>query len=125
MTTMLEVALAFARECLGWKDARAVHTQDPLGHPRFVVCSPSAERNTLFTPTDLADVRAIARTWCDANDLTLTLEPEADGGPTEASVSRAGRPAEDGRLSRANSPSPGHALLAACVLAHRALAAGP
>ena len=121
MVNIEEAALAFARECLGWADAKAVYVHDPAGVPRFVVCSPNAAQDTLFDPTDLVDVKAAAQKWCDARDLTFTIEPDAVGGPSSAILSRVGKSGAKSQLSRATDPRPSHALLAACVLATRAL----
>jgi hypothetical protein len=118
---MEETAKAFALECLGWQDARALNTVNHLGRTRLIVCSVHAQHDTLFSPADLADVRAITSKWCDDRELTLSMKPGVDGGLAEAVVCRVGRSDEDGRLSRVTDANPGHALLSACVLAHRAM----
>ena len=123
MLKIEEAALAFARECLGWADAKAVYVHDPAGVPRFVVCSPNAAQDTLFDPTDLMDVKAAAQKWCEAHDLTFSIEPDAAGGHSAATLFREVPAGGKARLSRASDPRPSHALLAACVLANRALRA--
>ena len=121
MLNIEEVALAFARECLAWADAKAVYVHDPAGEPRFIMCSPTAGQDTLFDPTDLPDVKALALKWCTGRDLTFAIEPDAAGGPNSVTIYRAGKSGSPVRLSRASDQRASHALLAACVLATRAL----
>ena len=119
--TLSETALAFARECLGWRDAKVLSHEPDAESPRLVVIERRAKADTLFAVTDLRDVEATAGAWCAAQGLQHAVKPAAGGQPATAAVTRP-RPGGDAtRLSSVSDPDPCLALLAACVEAHRKL----
>jgi hypothetical protein len=119
--TLSETALAFARECLGWRDAKVLSHEPDAESPRLVVMSARAKADTLFAVTDLRDVEATAGAWCTANGLQHAVRPAAGDQPATATVTRPKAGGDGTRLSSVSDPDPCRALLAACVEAHRRL----
>jgi hypothetical protein len=117
--TLSDTALSFARECLGWADAK-VRSHDPEAEvPRLVVLSARAKADTLFAATDLKDVEATVRAWCTANGLDYSVKAGSGHQPATALVTRPRPSGEPVRLSSVSDPDPCRALMAACVEAQR------
>ena len=119
--SLSETALAFARECLGWRDAKVLSHEPDAETPRLVVMSARAKADTLFAVTDLRDVDAAAGAWCASNGLQHAVKPGTGGQPATAVVTRPKAGGEGTRLGSVSDPDPCRALLAACVEAHRKL----
>jgi hypothetical protein len=118
---LTDTALSFARECLGWADAK-VRSADPEAEsPRLVVLSARAKADTLFAATDLKDVEATVRIWCAANGFDYAVKPGSGHQPATATVTRPRPTGEPARLSAVSDPDPCRALMAACVEAQRKL----
>jgi hypothetical protein len=118
-----DTALSFARECLGWADAK-VRSADPEAEsPRLVVLSARAKADTLFAATDLKDVEATVRAWCTAHGLDYAVKAGSGHQPATATVTRPRPAGEPARLSSVSDPDPCRALMAACVEAQRKLRA--
>lgn len=111
MRTLEDTSLTFAKECLGWADAKVVYSQDQPDKPRFVVLSPTASQDTLFAPADWADVKAVTAKWGEETGREVAVT-NAQGIAT-ATVSGPGGSVQ------ASNPSVCQAVLTACVLAHR------
>lgn len=118
MTPLAEAALAFARACLGWEDARAVSPDPDAPAPALVVLSRSAPTNTLFSATDPADAQAVAGRWCDGLGLAATLTPDPGRRSATAAVRAAGT---GDLLAEVTAPHPSEALFLACVAARQRL----
>lgn len=121
--TLTDTALAFARECLGWADAKVLSHDPDAEIPRLVVISARAKADTLFAATDVRDVEATVRGWCTAHGLEYVLRAGAGHQPATAVVNRPKPSGEPTRLSSVSDPDPGRALMAACVEAQRKLRA--
>ena len=122
--TLTDTALTFARECLGWADAK-VRSHDPEAEsPRLVVLSARAKADTLFAATDLKDVEATVRAWCAVHGLEYAVRPGAGHQPATAGVTRPKPAGDPARLGSVSDPDPCLALMAACVEAQRKLRAG-
>lgn len=119
--TLTETALAFARECLGWADAKVLSHEPDAESPRLVVISARAKADTLFAATDLRDVEATVRGWCAAHGLDHAVRPGTAKEPATAVVTRPKAGGEPTRLASVTDPDPCRALMAACVEAHRKL----
>src|SRR5262245_56898727 len=77
MTARGEIALAFCKECLGWKHAQGMND---YGHfyiyedvTRELADTPIPPWRRHFRPNDLDVVLKATKTWCDASAATLTL----------------------------------------------------
>ena len=119
--TLPETALAFARECLGWADAKVLSHDPDAEVPRLVLISARAKADTLFAVTDLRDVEATVRGWCAANGLEHAVRTGTAREPSTATVARLKPGGEPVRLASVSDPDPCRALLAACVDAARRL----
>jgi hypothetical protein len=119
--TLTETALAFARECLGWADAKVLSHDPDAEVPRLVVISARAKADTLFAITDLRDVEATARGWCAAQGLEHAVRTGTAREPATATVTRPRPGGEPTRLGSVTDPDPCQALMAACVEAARRL----
>ena len=117
MTALADVALAFARECLGWSSAAIVTT---VASRNLIADGIGAS----FDYTDLNAVMEAVRGWCEANRLDCTLRYVCISELFEARLVGDGL---NGTMSREHAQSlrtePCHALLAACVEAARKLKA--
>jgi len=117
---LTETALAFCCGCLGWaieikEFPNGYHLIYRDGHP--------------WAYDSLNSVIAEAVWWCNTNGLSFSLEYEAPD--FHASVSRiiiepeeSAAWAEKDYLGYADRPTPSHALMAACVKAHKKLSEG-
>ena len=119
--TLTDTALAFARECLGWADAKVLAPDPDAEVPRLVVISARAKADTLFAVTDLRDVENTVRGWCIAQGLEHTVRSGAAREPATATVSRLKPGGDSTRLASVSDPDPCRALMAACVDAARKL----
>ena len=116
-----DTALSFARECLGWADAK-VRSHDPEAEsPRLVVLSARAKADTLFAATDLKDVEATVRGWCTSHGLEYSVRAGSGHQPATATVTRPRPNGDPARLASVSDPDPCRALMAACVEAQRKL----
>lgn len=116
MNNLEKLALTFARECLGWKDAKVVSADPDAAVPHFVVLSPSAQSNTLFAGSDPADVKATTRAWCEALGLDLTMKLEPSKRSATATICRLGEPKP---LVVATAQHPCESMLSACIEARQ------
>lgn len=119
--TLTETALAFARECLAWADAKVLAPDPDAEVPRLVVLSARAKADTMFAVTDLRDVEATVRGWCAANGLDHAVRPGTGPNPAVATVTRPKASGDPARLASVTDPDPCRALMAACVEAARKL----
>ena len=88
-----DTALSFARECLGWADAK-VRSHDPEAEiPRLVVLSARAKADTLFAATDLKDVEATVRPGVPRRGSTTPSGPRPGTSRPRPSSPARGRPA--------------------------------
>ena len=113
--TLTDTALAFARECLGWADAKVLSHDPDAEVPRLVLISARAKADTLFAVTDLRDVENTVRQWCAAHGLEHAVRTGTAREPSTATVSRARPGGDPVRLSSVSDPDPALALMAACV----------
>jgi hypothetical protein len=119
--TLTETALAFARECLAWADAKVLAPDPDAEVPRLVVLSARAKADTMFAATDLRDVENTVRQWCGGNGLDYAVRGGTAREPATATVTRPKPSGDPARLSSVTDPDPCRALLAACVDAARKL----
>ena len=119
--TLPETALAFARECLGWADAKVLSHDPDAEVPRLVLISARAKADTLFAVTDLRDVENTVRQWCAAQGLESAVKTGAAREPATATVTRPKAGGDPVRLAAVTDPDPCRALMAACVEAARRL----
>ena len=119
--TLTETALAFARECLGWADAKVLSHDPDAESPRLVVISARAKADTLFAVTDLRDVENTVRQWCAGHGLEHTVRTGTAREPAAATVTRPKPGGDPARLGTASDPDACLALMAACVEAARKL----
>lgn len=119
--TLPETALAFARECLGWADAKVLSHDPDAEVPRLVLISARAKADTLFAVTDLRDVENTVRQWCAGNGLEHAVRTGAARDPATATVARLKPDGDPVRLASVTDPDPARALMAACVEAARRL----
>ena len=118
---LTETALAFARECLGWADAKILAPDPDAEVPRLVVLSARAKADTMFAATDLRDVEATVRGWCAGQGLEHAVRTGAAREPATATVSRLKPAGDPARLASVTDPDPCRALMATCVEAARKL----
>jgi hypothetical protein len=110
MTALPQTALEFCRECLGWDDVR----EDGIG---LYVYS-HAERSRLLHYGDLNTVMAAVRGWCDQNEAGVEIGYYGyilGSWDVIASTPASSETHQSHNLS--------HALLSACLEAHRKLKA--
>lgn len=130
MTLLADVALAFCRECLGWRmpvDRRfAEQNRNATGDGGSKAWSPyifdGDAKHDQFHYTDLDAVMGAAQGWCEANRLDCTLRYVCISELFEARLVGDGL---NGNMSRELAQSlrtkPCDALLSACVEAARKL----
>lgn len=118
---LTETAVAFARECLGWADAKVLSHDPDAEIPRLVVLSARAKADTMFAATDLRDVEATVRSWCTVQGLDYAVRPASGANPATATVSRPKPSGDLMRLASVTDPDPCRALMAACVESARKL----
>lgn len=74
MTEAQTLALAFSRECLGWKDAYIYHCRDRC----FIMARPykTGEYRSIrkLVYSDLRSVMKYVRMWCDAKGYGIGIE---------------------------------------------------
>ena len=119
--TLSETALAFARECLGWRDAKVLSHEPDAETPRLVVISALRQGRHPVRRDRPSGRGGHGRRWCTANGLQHAVRPAAGGQPATATVTRPKAGGDGTRLSSVSDPDPCRALLAACVEAHRRL----
>lgn len=116
MTSLADVALAFAKECLGWDAASAQYVGDNvIWNGKF------NEYSTGFHFDDLNAVMEAVRGWCEANTLDCTLRYVCISKLFEARLVGEENGSMGRELAQILYTEPCHALLAACVEAARKL----
>jgi len=113
-TALAEVALAFAKDCLGWKDARLPRQRCFGGGVLITTRNP----NKYLRPDILDDVMSVVEEWTKEHRYSASLHC-FEGNAYTAIIRR-----EDevpGIVGRATNRNHCHALLSACVKAARKL----
>jgi hypothetical protein len=114
-----ETALAFCRECLGWKDA---HICNDFGYvfvkesvPKHLAATPIPpwERSFSFNENHIDRVMGAVRIWCDGHAAGFVLEYFPSGSAVDSWHASLGAHAE------AHSDLASTALMSACISAHR------
>lgn len=112
MTSLADIALAFARECLGWKDAKDGNALGPF------VWSPPYNSGKELWYNSLDKILEAVRRWCDSHDAAMELAYH--GFLTGEWEARVATPVSVEEMVHGDLC---HALLAACVEAARKLKA--
>ncbi len=120
MSNTADIALEFAKECMGWEDAK-LSMWGPHSNKMVVTKRGRAVVNRLRF-TDLAAVMDAVRGWCDRTNHRLEIQSNRGNGTARWLV----QIRLDGELSAFQArDSLAHALLAACVEASRKLKTAP
>jgi hypothetical protein len=108
-----EVALAFAKECLGWNGARIINDFGYVYIKEDIASYPVSprERSFHFNENHVDKVLEAVRAWCDARSAALTLEYFPSGSATDCWRALVADMQAHSELASA-------ALVSACLAAH-------